>query len=370
MHITHDNTSDKKINVETGSENRLLTNVRILHDGMLTYTYIHLLEHQITHNTSLTESSRQYVEYVDIEHNPATNDIFVSYHTKVLKFNNTGVHDTGTDKGVIDTFGDDTYRFITNVYQDIDGHLSYTYVDVKTYSHHNTYNLGEQYATGSDPSPRYIINSIYLDDTGGLSYTYRNATIEDSDISHSADYDISNTDAYSYGMPVITGIHMTSDGQLSYAWAYICDPHDDHGTYTASSTVANKAKEDTTCDTTDGKRFVINNIYLNSDGYLSYTWRDARISDTNVTYNIAGNTDISNADKPENGIKVITGIHMTSDGQLSYTYSYVYDPHDDHITYTAYTYTTVKQSYQLVMNTYLNANGGMTYCVMDIWGAL
>jgi hypothetical protein len=164
MHISHDNVSSKKINVETGATNRLLTNAYIDHTGKLSYTYIHLLENQITHPTSVSESNRQYVEYVDIEHNPATNDIYVSYHTKVLKFNNTGVQDPGTNSGVIDTFGDSTYRFITNVFQNIDGHLSYTYVDVKTYSHHNTYCLNEVISTTENP--KFIINSVYLDDNG------------------------------------------------------------------------------------------------------------------------------------------------------------------------------------------------------------
>jgi hypothetical protein len=219
MHISHDNVSSKKINVETGATNRLLTNAYIDHTGKLSYTYIHLLENQIAHPTSVSESNRQYVEYVDIEHNPATNDIYVSYHTKVLKFNNTGVQDPGTNSGVIDTFGDSTYRFITNVFQNIDGHLSYTYVDVKTYSHHNTYCLNEVISTTENP--KFIINSVYLDDNGGFTYTYRDATILASDIKHanSLDKDISTIHTASNGVNVITGITATSDGQISYAYS-------------------------------------------------------------------------------------------------------------------------------------------------------
>jgi hypothetical protein len=356
MHISHDNTSVKQINPEFDAENRLLSNVRILHDGMLTYTYVHLLENEYSIDTdNLSETSRKYVEYINVHEISDSNDIYVSYYTKILKFNNTGVRNDGTDgEGHIDTFGDDSYRFITNIYQDIDGHLSYTYVDVKTYSHHNTYCLGEFTETHNNGDELYIINSIRLDDTGGLYYSYRNATIKNSDIMNTWNFDISNTNTASDGAPVITGISMTPDGQLAYSWGYIYDPHDDHSTVPLGEVITSE----------DYPKYIINEVFLDQDGKFYYTYRDATITADDISH--TGDKDISNSNSAELGLAVITGIHMTSDGQLSYNWSYVYDPHDDHGTYTVdhqsnpATEDVIGDKY-IINNVYLNEDGWLSY---------
>lgn len=257
MHITHENESKKQLNKQTNAENRVLSNIKILHDGKLTYTYTHILENQIEHNSYVTDTSRQYVEYVDVEHNESTNDIYITYHTKILKFDNIP-HKPDN----IDLFGDNTYQFIINIHQDVDGHLSYEYTYVKTYSHHNTYCYNEVITTTDNP--RYIINSIYLDDVGGLSYTYRNATIADNEriYNTSGNKNIFNTENADAGIKVITGINMTSDGQLSYCYSYVYDSHDSGSTGTEDTHQINNAET---------KQFLIN-TYVNSEGHLAYTY--------------------------------------------------------------------------------------------------
>jgi hypothetical protein len=50
--------------------------------------------------------------------------------------------------------------------------------------------------------------------------------------------------------------------------------------------------------------------------------------------------------------------------------SYIYDKGTNNHSSTSSTYTTIGTTYQLLMNTYLNSLGVMSYTVMDIWGEL
>ena len=89
------------------------------------------------------------------------------------------------------------------------------------------------------------------------------------------------------------------------------------------------------------------------------------------SYIVSGNKDISNSDKPENGIKVITGIYTTSDGKISYSYSYIYDPHDDHkSTGTAKTKVTFGKTdastTKVITNLKMGADGSLSYTYIDL----
>lgn len=162
-HITHDNISQKLLNTES-SENRLLTNVKLLHNGTLTYTYTNLIGNEVNHTTTLSETNRKYVEFVEI--NNDNNNIVVTYNTKTLKFNNISSEDPN-----INLCYDSSYQFITNINQDIDGHLSYTYSIIK--SHNHTTDSGVKNGISDIGNDNVnVLTGVNIDDSGKLTYTY------------------------------------------------------------------------------------------------------------------------------------------------------------------------------------------------------
>ena len=357
----------------------VISNVNFDPSGKFTYQ-LHNLTNSKLHHSSADDKYR--AEKQVITNLNLSSGGHLTYASKVL--GNEGVH--GTDKNLLGKSGE--FKVINNIWQDGDGNISYTYSTI-TYNgeHHKSTGIKDTDVTfgGNDNEIRVITNT-YVDSHGSLSYTYvdlkyneqhhtQGASSKQSEITFGKD---ENDENYVY---VLTGVNLSTDGTLTYSYRPISweeDHHDNTG----------KQQDSITFEKNDESVKVITNVNLGSKGELSYTYLTLSFNDehhgtttnnargfidevylssegtlsyhkTEFSINAATSaTSIENIRNTSSGeLDVLTGISIDSDtGKISYQYKTInYNTSEDHHT------TTINNGNGFVSDVYLDEGGNLTY---------
>ena len=196
---------------------------------------------------------------------------------------------TGSDDGPHTLQNNTSYQVITNITQNANGSISYTYSNINTT--HTSTGIVDR-----DIDDRVITN-VHLDADGNFSYTYANHETTADDrlkaVKVGGDATVTLTGP-STSYTFVTQIDQTSDGKIIYTYAYV------NTTHTTSTSNSNTNK-------------VVTYVNLDNDGNLTY-----HLTDLSVTSGTVGSNMILTNDDT---YKFITGITQASDGKISYTYS-------------------------------------------------
>lgn len=253
--------------------------------------------------------------------------------------NNSGL------SGVSQTINNNTKaRVLTNIVQQTDGKISYTYQDIYT-------NISLSGSSSTSDIP--VIVNMVQDTSGNITYYYKNLTVSTG--TKNTNTVITNSTT----LNVITGIKADKSGKISYTYNTLNTTHTNTGT-NGGTTAGNH---------------IINNINLDSNGNLTYTYRDisgsqAKSNDNNfltgytqtkdgkVTFT-SGKFSTDKAASATNHSAYVVGISIDTTGKISYNYA--------NINHT-YSGTSDTSNLPPIIKLSISTRGAISYTYRDISG--
>lgn len=268
---------EQKIN-----SNNVVTNVKLEADGTFSYSY-----NPITFGTKeqiLTGARQKF----DLTNAQLTNN----YGGAIVNLNQNGVHINNVSKST--GFPVVTYAYIiqNGLHHELQVAYSYIYSD----QNHHSYNdgvKGNDIVLNAAGTP--IMTGVKLSSDGILSYAYSIFKVESSPASDTVSY-LYSKELSSYTHSVVNIYKdSTNNNRLTYSYVNLSG---NTGTAVTAQTVTNSTKAK-----------VINGISQRGDGKISYTYFEL-----NTTHSQDGT-------QSPNGSTVITSVALSADGELSYTYN-------------------------------------------------
>ena len=268
---------EQKIN-----SNNVVTNVKLEADGTFSYSY-----NPITFGTKeqiLTGARQKF----DLTNAQLTNN----YGGAIVNLNQNGVHVNNASKST--GFPVVTYAYIiqNGLHHELQVAYSYIYSD----QNHHSYNdgvKGNDIVLNAAGTP--IMTGVKLSSDGVLSYAYSIFKVESSPASDTVSY-LYSKELSSYTHSVVN-IYKDSANNNRLTYSYV-NLSGNTGTAVTAQTVTNSTKAK-----------VINGISQRGDGKISYTYFEL-----NTTHS-------QNGTQSPNGSTVITSVALSADGELSYTYN-------------------------------------------------
>ncbi len=200
------------------------------------------------------------------------------------------------------------YQFITNVYQNANGSISYTYATFNTTHSGNVncdfaYNLqlsedgilsGEEgfFVTEKIGDDIGVITYTKLDSTGKLTYGYTNLSSGNNSGTKKTNITLQNGTTYQF----ITDISQAANGKISYTYAMVNTTH-------------------STSHTNNNTNKVVTYVNLSKGGSLTYHLTDLSTTSSDKT-NDGDNKKLHN----DSTYQFITNISQGSDGKITYNY--------------------------------------------------
>lgn len=339
------NDSDKDL------RNFFITNINLSDTGYLTYTYAGILAEYRTDSSSMNarglitktgkDNNKKFLSNISLIRHDDRIELAYTY-SDFYSCYTTPVEAQYTN---IDVMENENLQFVYDVYLSPDGILSYSKYTMRGFKHH------------------HHISGAY-----NWSYAYLS-------------YDTGDDLAY-----IVSNIHFTYDGHLSYTYTVLSNLRNHHRTRTYTFPDFNNDTR------TNEPLRVLTNVNLDSNGNLTYTGYNVtnllnhhHQFHTSNAYNTHNTLLWDNTHLNDDGFGFIGDLELTSDGRLTYITSYVTGLRKHHDTVDM-TYTVARkngtsytQTYNLsgayvgeeaYLNLYDNKFGFVSYVNLDDKGTL
>ena len=242
------------------------------------------------------------INNVNLDHDGTLSYSFISL-SNLLNINQQSLNE-----GTYTMQNNTAYQFITNVYQNANGSISYTYATFNTTHDGNvngdfTYNLrlsedgvlsGEEgfFVTEKVGDDNGVITYANLNSNGKLTYGYTNLSSGNNSGTKKTNITLQNGTTYQF----ITDISQAANGKISYTYAMVNTTH-------------------STLSTTNNTNKVVTYVNLSKDGTLTYHLTDLSTTSSDKT-NDGDNKKLHN----DSTYQFITNISQGSDGKITYNY--------------------------------------------------
>lgn len=282
LNVNQSSANEGTYTLQNNTSYQFITNVYQGPDGSISYTYAQFnTTHTSTHHTR-TAAQSHVVTNVSIDA-----DGNFSYDTKAL-------NSVGKEDNEIILSNNGTAKVITNVYENPDGCLSYSYATINTSLSSSSDNI-----TG-------VIYEVNVD-TDGQTISYAHKNLETNSGTNDGTKKLNNNSSYKF----ITSISQDAYGKISYTYMTLQNSFSNSGTNNG----------------------IITNVNIDGTGKLSYTSSD--LSGNTGTYvnalTYSKGTHIPYA--AGTYIPFISGISQSTDGKVSYTYSAIYTDAENNYRY-------------------------------------
>lgn len=268
------NDSDKDL------RNFFITNINLSDTGYLTYTYAGILAEYRTDSSSM--NARGLITKTGKDNNKKflSNISLIRHDDRIeLAYTYSDFYSCYTTPGEaqytnIDVMENENLQFVYDVYLSPDGILSYSKYTMRGFKHHhhlsNAYNWSYAYLsydTGDDLT--YIVSNIHFTYDGHLSYTY---TVLSNLRNHhrTRTYtfpDFNNDTRTNEPLRVLTNVNLDSNGNLTYTGYNVTNLLNHHHQSNDTNSY-NVHKALTSSD--DNKLSFVENFYMSIDGRISY----------------------------------------------------------------------------------------------------
>lgn len=302
--------------------------------------------------------------------------------THIAFMENWGTYSTYIGNGALldDSSKDLRNFFITNINLSDTGYLSYTYAGIlaeyRTDSTNTDIITGLVTKTGNDNNKKFLsnISLIRHNDRIELAYTYTDFLIC---------YTTPLTDQYTNidtmkdeKLQFVYNVYLDSDGVLSYS-KYTLKGFRHHHHITGAY---NWSYAYLTYDTGDDLTYIVSNIHLTNDGHLTYAYTvlsNLRNHHRTRTYDFKEFNDDTRSNE---SLRVVTNVNLDSNGNLTYTGYTVTNllnhHHQEHGSNAYNTHKTLEwddthhndDGFGFIGDLHLTTDGRLTYITSSITG--
>ena len=319
----------------------VLTDVYLDENGTLTYSYTNIHVNQAAQAVTLS-----YLEGLEI---PAQNSYSVIWLYKDAENENKITFSyadlsSGSNAGTVEdpiTLQTGAYQIITNISQNGDGKITYSYAMLNT-THSGSFNTDDGFITSVSLSPDGVLNAsgkefktvenriydrpgsgvvtyAYLNEAGTLHYDLKNLQFEFSgDFINHFEMDasgkvsvIAGTFAYEGDNVIgpVMDVSIGHDGKISYVHRNLetVEGSYEYVTYSKGNKIANG----TTCN---AYTQVITSISQESDGKLSYSYVGLYTDPRDYSYHNFTMSLLASPAPDPNYVQVLTGLGLTNNG--------------------------------------------------------
>ena len=246
---------------------------------------------------------------------------------------------------------------VSNVNFDASGKFSYELHNLtNTRTHHSIEGTDAKNTTGS---PKQVLTHLTFSSTGHLSYIHKELGLDGEHIDNK---NLEQNGEFN----VINNVWQDGDGNLSYTYSTIVFKGEHHKS-------TGKQDADTTFGGFDTEIRVLTNTYIDSHGSLSYTYADLKYNEQHHTQGAAHKQSEITFGKDENDEKyvyVLTGVNLSTDGTLTYSYrplSWEEDHHDNTgKQQDSITFEKNDESVKVITNVNLGSKGELSYTYLTL----